>query len=41
VPQLATEWRWTEDRMGLVIKVRRGVKFHDGEPFDAAAVKYN
>ena len=41
VPQLATEWKWTEDRMGLVIKLRRGVKFHDGEPFDAAAVKYN
>src|SRR6516165_9569411 len=41
VPQLATEWKWTDDRMGLVIKLRRGVKFHDGEPFDAAAVKYN
>ena len=41
VPQLATEWRWTDDRMGLVVKLRRGVKFHDGEPFDAAAVKYN
>jgi len=41
VPQLATEWRWTDDRMGLVAKLRRGVKFHDGEPFDAAAVKYN
>jgi peptide/nickel transport system substrate-binding protein len=41
VPQLATEWMWTDDRMGLVVKLRRGVKFHDGEPFDAAAVKYN
>ena len=41
VPQLATEWRWTDDRMELVVKLRRGVKFHDGEPFDAAAVKYN
>jgi peptide/nickel transport system substrate-binding protein len=41
MPQLATEWRWTDDRMGLVVKLRRGVKFHDGEPFDAAAVKYN
>ena len=41
VPQLATEWKWTDDRMGLVVKLRRGVKFHDGEPFDAAAVKYN
>ena len=41
VPQLATEWEWTDDRKGLVIKLRPGVKFHDGEPFDAAAVKYN
>ena len=41
VPQLATDWQWTDDRKGLVIKLRPGVKFHDGEPFDAAAVKYN
>src|SRR5215472_14833300 len=30
VPQLATEWEWTSDRMGLVIKLRPNVKFHDG-----------
>ena len=41
VPQLATEWKWTDDKKGLVIRLRPGVKFHDGEPFDAAAVKYN
>ena len=41
VPQLATEWRWTDEGKGLVIKIRPGAKFHDGEPFDAAAVKYN
>jgi peptide/nickel transport system substrate-binding protein len=41
VPQLATEWQWTDDRKGLIIKLRPGVKFHDGEPFDAPAVKYN
>jgi peptide/nickel transport system substrate-binding protein len=41
VPQLATEWQWTDDSKGLVMKLRPGVKFHDGEPFDAAAVKYN
>ena len=41
VPQLATEWEWTDDKKGLVIKLRPGVKFHDGEPFDAAAVKYS
>ena len=41
VPQLATEWRWTDNNKGLVIKLRPGVKFQDGEPFDAAAVKFN
>ena len=41
VPQLATEWRWTDDKKGLVIRIRPGAKFHDGEPFDAAAVKFN
>jgi peptide/nickel transport system substrate-binding protein len=41
VPQLATEWQWTDGNKGLLIKLRPGVKFHDGEPFDAAAVKFN
>jgi peptide/nickel transport system substrate-binding protein len=41
VPQLATEWQWTDGNTGLVIKLRRGVKFHDGEPLDAAAVKFS
>ena len=41
VPQLATEWQWTDGNKGLVMKLRQGVKFHDGEPFDAAAVKFN
>jgi peptide/nickel transport system substrate-binding protein len=41
VPQLATEWHWTDDNKGLVMKLREGVKFQDGEPFDAAAVKFN
>jgi peptide/nickel transport system substrate-binding protein len=41
VPQLATEWHWVNDNKGLVMTLRRGVKFHDGEPMDAAAVKYS
>ena len=41
VPQLATKWEWTDDKKGLVINLRPNVKFHDGEPFDAAAVKYS
>src|SRR6202521_98241 len=41
VPQLATEWQWTDGNKGLVMKLRQGVRFQDGEPFDAAAVKFN
>ncbi len=41
VPQLATEWTWSSDNLTLTMKLRSGVKFHDGEPFDAEAVKYN
>ncbi|MBV8779467.1 MAG: ABC transporter substrate-binding protein [Alphaproteobacteria bacterium] len=41
VPQLATEWSWTDQNKTLVMKLRQGVKFHDGEPLDAAAVKFS
>jgi peptide/nickel transport system substrate-binding protein len=39
VPQLATGYRY-EDPTHLVITLRPGVTFHDGEKFDAEAVKY-
>jgi peptide/nickel transport system substrate-binding protein len=41
VPQLASGWEWTDDNKGLIVKVRSGVKFQDGEPLDAAAVKFS
>lgn len=41
VPQLAAEWHWTDGNKSLVMVLRRGVKFQDGEPLDAAAVKYS
>jgi len=41
VPQLATSFEWAPDQRSVVLKLRPGVKFHDGEPFDAAAVKFN
>src|SRR5687768_16928741 len=41
VPQLATSYQWSSDNKSLVLKLRSGVTFHDGEKFDAQAVKYN
>src|SRR5512134_1640033 len=41
VPQLATSYQWSADNKSLVVKLRSGVTFHDGEKFDAQAVKFN
>jgi len=41
VPQLATEWSWSSDAKALTLKLRDGVKFHDGTALDAEAVKAN
>src|SRR5216110_939553 len=41
VPQLATGYEWATDHKSVVIKLRPGVKFHDGEPFNAEAVRFN
>src|ERR687897_2991550 len=40
VPQLALSHETLEDGKTVVIKLRPNVKFHDGEPMDAEAVKY-
>lgn len=39
VPQLATGYEW-KDSTHLLIRLRPGVMFHDGEKLDAEAVKY-
>lgn len=41
IPGLATEWEFVDDASALVLTLREGVTFHDGEPLDAEAVKAN
>src|SRR5438094_2512249 len=40
VPRLATGWQWLDDRT-LEVKLRQGVKFHNGEKFDGEIVRLN
>ncbi len=41
VPQLALGHETSEDGKTVILKLRPGVKFHDGEPFNAEAAKYS
>ncbi len=39
-PALAESWTQSADGLIWTFKLRKGVRFHDGTPFDAKAVKY-
>ena len=39
-PGLATSWDFLDDNSRIRFKLRENVKFHNGEPFNAAAVKF-
>ena len=40
VPELAESWEISEDGLQYTFKLREGVTFHDGTPFNAEAVKF-
>jgi len=41
VPSLAVEWTASPDGLEWTFKLRQGVEFHDGTPFNAEAVVFN
>lgn len=40
-PALAESWTISDDGLVYTFNLRKGVKFHDGTPFNAEAVKFN
>jgi ABC-type transport system substrate-binding protein len=41
VPKLAEKWQVSADATEFTLKLKRGIKFHDGQPLNAEAVKVN
>lgn len=40
-PQLAESWEVSDDGLTVTLKLREDVKFHDGTPYNAEALKFN
>jgi peptide/nickel transport system substrate-binding protein len=41
VPELAESWEWSSDYLHITMKLKQGINFQDGTPFNAEAVKFN
>ena len=41
VPHLAESYAFSDGGRTLTLRLRRGIAFHDGTPFNAEAVKFN
>jgi ABC-type transport system substrate-binding protein len=41
VPKLAEKWQVSVDATEFTLKLKKGIKFHDGQPLNAEAVKVN
>ena len=39
IPELATDWSWSDDGMTLTMTLREGVTHHDGTPFNAESAR--
>jgi ABC-type transport system substrate-binding protein len=40
-PKLAEKWEVSADATEFTLRLKKGIKFHDGQPFNAQAVKVN